>query len=78
MIHLKEVTLGVVLGFALIALGLIPGLFQGLADGVRNFSDALHSFPSRWQRREEVRQPAWLAVAGAALIALTVLAYTAN
>jgi hypothetical protein len=78
MIHPKEVVLGVTLGIALIALGLIPGLFQGLAEGVRNFSDELHSLPSRWRRHNEIRQPTWLAVLGASLVAITLLAYSAS
>jgi hypothetical protein len=63
-------------GALLIVLGLVPGLFQGLTDGVRN---ALESFSSPLRSRlngdGRIREPRWLAGVGIALIAAAMLAY---
>ena len=82
MIHLKQAVIGICMGSVLLALGLVPGLFQGLVEGVRN---ALASFQNGnllssrfqvhpgWQAQSS--QPGWLAATGAGLIAVTLLAY---
>ena len=73
------------MGCALLVFGLVPGLFQGFAEGVRK---ALESFQNgnllspRFQvhlhRQVQAGQPRWLAAIGAALIAGTLLAYFSN
>ena len=74
-----DVAVGVVTGFALIAVGLVPGLFHGLMEGVRNFSNSTFSpfavGPAPGTGYENVHGPLWLAGLGAALIVLSVLAY---
>jgi hypothetical protein len=61
-------------GVILIVLGLVPGLFQGLTDGVRN---ALESFSSPLRNRlhgdVRIREPQWLAGVGIALIAAAII-----
>jgi hypothetical protein len=70
---------GVLSGCVLIAAGLVPGLFWGLAEGVRNLLDSISSpYPNRLSERERVDPPAWLAVVGAVVIAATVLAYSSH
>ena len=84
-IHLKQAVIGVLMGSVLLVLGLVPGLFQGLAEGVRN---ALEYFQNgnllspRFQvhpgEQSQFGKPRWLAVIGAALIAGTLLTYYSN
>lgn len=81
MITLRELMIGLAAGSVLILFGLVPRIFQGLAEGVRegvcNFKDSfLPSFPGRPRDYEQIHTPRWwLAGLGAALIAITVLAY---
>ncbi len=74
-----DVVVGVATGCALIAFGLVPGLFHGLIEGVRNFSNSIVSpfaaGPAHGTEYEDVHGPVWLAGLGAALIALSVLGY---
>ena len=70
---------GVLSGAVMIVIGLVPGLFQGLAEGVQNLGSLLSArFPSPFQRRAEFRQPIGLAVLGAAWIGLSVVAYLSS
>jgi len=75
----EGVVSAIVVGSVLIALGLVPGLFHGLEDGIRNFADTLRSpFPiSRTNHTEydKLPRPLWLSALGTALIALSLLAY---
>jgi hypothetical protein len=73
MIEPRDVVIGVTCGLVAIAFGLIPGLFQNLADGVRTFGDALRGSQSNHVMPME--QPTGLAILGAALMALTIGAY---
>ncbi len=67
---------GVVSGAFLIAIALIPGLFQGVVEGVHNYVSFWSSeFRTRSRPMDTVDQPRWLAGLGALLITLTVLAY---
>jgi hypothetical protein len=78
-IDLNQVATGVLMGSLLIAFGLVPGLFQELADRVSNCADLLSSrFPIPSHSRVEFRQPRWFAGLGAVLIAVTLLAYFAR
>lgn len=69
----------VVSGGVLMLLGLVPGLFQGLTDGIRSVDDLLSSrrpmgMPFR-RESEKLVQPTWLAGLGATLIVLAMLGY---
>lgn len=73
MIELRHLVFGVTAGAGLMVLGLLPGLFKDLVQGIQNFDDTLSS---PWLSTEvEVQQPTWLAGVGAILIVTTVLAY---
>ena len=69
----------IIIGCMFLALGLIPGAVEGLVDGIRNFSDSLSSpFPTRAPHRtESEKRPRHLglALAGAALIVISLLAW---
>uniref|UniRef100_Q021Z9 Uncharacterized protein n=1 Tax=Solibacter usitatus (strain Ellin6076) TaxID=234267 RepID=Q021Z9_SOLUE len=75
-----EVVTGLVSGSVLIAFGLVPGLFDRLSEGVRNFSNSLTSpFHHHHARRHEpIQPPMGLAILGGALILLTLLGYLAG
>ena len=69
-------TIGVIMGALLIAAGVIPGLFRRLAEvfleGIQNFRHSLiPGLPPLPAPVVRVRQPYWLAAAGAALLALS-------
>lgn len=70
----QEAVTAVVSGCALIALGIVPGLFRGLEERVRNLLETFSaSFAVRgWQRTERATSetPVWLAVVGLALLAV--------
>ena len=75
-IGLDQLMIGVVWGALLIAIGLIPRLFQGLVEGVHNYVSLSSSeFRGRSQPVDTVDQPTWLAGLGAVIVALTVVAY---
>ncbi len=79
----SDVVTAVVIGCALIALGLTPGLFQGLTDGVLrallNFRNTLSSpIPIGLPRQPEYKKPhrsPWLAGIGLGLILLSLFGY---
>jgi hypothetical protein len=84
-IHWKTAETGVLMGSVLVVFGLVPGLFQRFAEGVRNALTSLQdgNLPSArfqvhpvWQAQSG--QPRWLAIIGAALIAGTLLSYFSN
>jgi hypothetical protein len=75
----SQLLFGLVFGCLLIALGLMPGLFRRLVDsviqGTENLRDSLTQGMLAPRRRIDFvdeRAPVWLAILGAALIALTV------
>ncbi len=78
----QETVTAVVSGCALIALGVVPGLFEALHEGVRNALETFSSpFPARgWPRASEAKhsRPLWLAVAGLALLAIGLFAAGPN
>ncbi len=61
---------GVLMGSVLMVLGLVPGLFQELVVGVGSALSSFQGRPMVWDAGH-IRQPKWLAGAGAILIALT-------
>jgi len=69
----------ILFGCALIAFGLVAGLFESLQDGIRNFSASLSSpFPLAAPHRREydkLSRPRWLAVMGVVLILTSLLLY---
>lgn len=76
MIGRYQVMIGVVSGCILIVFGLVPGLFQDLADGVRRYSDSFTAgFPTSPRLYTPIRRPRWLAGLGFLLIVLTIVAY---
>lgn len=68
---------GLLSGLVLLALGLIPGLFQTFTDGVQNFLASISSpYPVHPHLRNQQQwRPVWLAVAGAMLILLSMAEY---
>jgi hypothetical protein len=79
----SDVMTGVVIGCALIALGLTPGLFQGLTDGIArgllNFRNTFSTpIPLGLPRQPEYQKPhrnPWLAGIGLGLILLSLFGY---
>lgn len=85
MIDLRQAVLGVSMGAVLLVFGLVPGLLQQVAEGVRNAMSAfqngsLLSPRFQWQPGSAVEggRSGWLAVTGLATIAGAVLAYYWN
>lgn len=77
MIHPRQVVIGVLAGIVLMVAGLVPGLLQGFAQAVSNFSDVLSSRPPGVSGSPiEFKQPRWFATVGLALICATLLAYS--
>jgi hypothetical protein len=80
-----EVVRAIVIGSVLIVLGLIPGLFQRLKQGTRNFSESFWS-PSPFSPvglsyktdHEKHSRPTWLALLGLAMILLSLFSYFSN
>jgi hypothetical protein len=65
------------MGSVLILAGLAPGLFEGLAEHVRNGIQSFGS-PIPVTSGISVRQPRWLALPGAVLVTAALLAFLAN
>ena len=75
MIDLGHLVMAVCAGIVLIVFGLVPGLFQDLVQGIRNFENSLTSRYRSAAVPDDVGQPAGLAVVGAIIIAAAVVAY---
>ncbi|MGA3028844.1 MAG: hypothetical protein ABSF98_29240 [Bryobacteraceae bacterium] len=82
MIQPKDLVTVIVIGSALIALGMIPGLFAVVEDAVRSVSDSLYfRFPGRalhWADYRNLPRPLWLSALGLTLILLSLVAYAAG
>jgi hypothetical protein len=82
--HAQQIVTLLVMGCALIALGLIPGPLSDLMEGILRFRDSLSSFsaPPRqhldMHRGQRVPGQAWLAAGGGFLILLSLLLYLTN
>jgi hypothetical protein len=78
----REVMICVLSGCVLVVFGLVPGLFQRLEEGIRNFHDQVSSgfavSPPRYTEYDKLRRPIWLAGLGALLIVVGVLAYVSD
>jgi hypothetical protein len=78
----QELTICVLTGCVLVVLGSVPGLFQRLTEGIRNFRDMVsYGLPVSLPRHTEydkLQRPIWLTGLGAVLIVLGVLAYFSN
>lgn len=70
---------GIVMGCMCLVFALVPNLFHGLMDGIRNFRDSLApGLPMRPLRRmghEDLDRPLWLVAVGALLIVLSFVEY---
>jgi hypothetical protein len=74
-ITLRELALGLSSGAILVLFALVPSLFRGLAEGLRNHLNAM--FPDEASGNEPIEAPRlWLAGMGFAVIVLTVFGYT--
>ena len=79
----KQLAISLVIGLGLVALSMVPGLFQMFQDSLENFSQSLRgAWPSQFPRRQlrqidyaELPRPAWLALLGVGLILLGSLNY---
>jgi hypothetical protein len=82
MIQPTDLVTVIVIGGALIALGLIPGLLAVVEDAMRNFSDLrFFQFPGRALHGTDYRhlpKPLWLNALGLTLILLSLVAYLAG
>jgi hypothetical protein len=78
-VPVRQFVFAILFGCALIAFGLVPGLFQSLQDGIRNFSASISSpFPMTAPHRrdyDKLSRPLWLAVIGVALILASLFMY---
>lgn len=77
MIGTDQVINGVWVGTVLLMLGLVPGLYQSLIDGMRSMSTLIAvriAFP-RLSSREKIQQPYWFAAAGSVVLLITFAAY---
>jgi hypothetical protein len=77
MIGPKQLIIALLWGGLLILIGLVPGLFQNLVEGVHRYRDfLLGSFEGSMRREpDDVQQPAWLMVLGSAIILIALAAY---
>ncbi len=77
MIGTDQVVNGVWVAAVLLLLGLVPGLYQSLLDGISKASDlvAVRIFTPRISPQARINQPYWLAGMGVAVLLLTFLAY---
>jgi len=77
-----EVMICLLTGCLLVALGLIPGLYQGLVEsvveGVHRFRDQISSGLPSSIEYAPIQKPTWLAGLGALLVVLSVLEYLSN
>jgi hypothetical protein len=79
MIGLSQLVSGVLMGCLLMALGLVPGLYKALGEGVLLFAERI-TFQSPAPARLQVKfeQPRLFATVGVVLIGVTLAAYLAN
>jgi hypothetical protein len=77
MIGTDQVVNGVWVATVLLLLGLVPGLYHSLLDGISNISNlvAVRIPNPRFSQRTPVNQPYWFAAAGMIVLLLTVTAY---
>jgi hypothetical protein len=77
----RAIVVNFIIGCALIALGLIPGLLAALKEGMENFRGQFSRFPiaPRHPRRDEDSQllpgQIWVAVGGIVLLLISLLAF---
>lgn len=75
MIGPDQVVNGVTMGVIMVLLGLVPGLYQAIEDGIVNCASLLSIRSAFFSRSREFKQPRWFAAVGTILIAITLLAY---
>jgi hypothetical protein len=77
----KAVVTNIIIGCALISLGLIPGLIAGIREDIENFSAAIRGsqeippYPRRSAYDQHLPGQIWFAVAGVALIAVNLVVF---
>jgi hypothetical protein len=78
-IDLNQFTNGIFMGFVLISLGLVPGLYQNLAEGLLKFGNFAHSrLPVPIRTRTQFPQPRWFAPLGALVLVASIVAFCAK
>ncbi len=78
-INVHELAMGVITGIAMIVLGILPGVFQAIAQAIFNSADRLmRRFPPASASPDQFRLPRWFAPLGAAVTAASFLAYFAK
>ena len=77
MIGTDQVVNGVWVATVLLLLGLVPGLYHSLLDGISQASNlvAVRIFTPRISPQDKLNQPYGLAAMGIAVLLLTLLAY---
>jgi hypothetical protein len=75
MIGPNQAVNGITIGLILVLLGLIPGLYQAIEDGIVRCAALLPLRLAFLARSREFKQPRWFAAVGVVLILLTLLAY---
>lgn len=75
MIGSDQLANGIAMGLILIVLGLVPGLYQALEDGLVRCASLLPIRSPFLARSRTFQQPRWFAAVGVILILLTMLAY---
>lgn len=82
MIQPRDLVTVIVIGSALITLGLIPGLFTAVEDAMRNVSDLrFFQLPGRalhWTDYRLLPRPLWLSALGLMLILVGLVAFVAG
>jgi hypothetical protein len=79
MIQASHVVNGVWMGTVLLLLGLVPGLYETLAHAISRLGAMLaFRLPVPTPLKAEFRAPMWFPYAGAAILALTLLARFLN
>jgi hypothetical protein len=77
MIGTDQVVNGIWVSVILILLGLVPGLYQSIVNGISNVSNLLplQVAVPRLHAKEKVPQPRWLAAVGGAALLITCAAH---
>lgn len=77
--HSSEIAGALAAGCVLIAFGLIPGLLDGVVEGIRNIQSLLESgYVLRPAEETQRSRPLWLAGLGVIALLLAALGYVSN
>jgi hypothetical protein len=78
MIGPDQVVNGVTMGLIMVLVGLIPGLYQAIEDGIVRCASLLAIRSAFFTRSREFKQPRWFAAVGLILILVTLFAYVSR